>query len=182
MTEAQWAKHVTPMHIKQALARALPEMEQTITKSFQDLQKQEHVEASLMNSKFLADGTTFQYTYAGMDVYHGGLEKLIGQPQLNLQKTMEWEHKESPYALTAFDAPICTSTLGHGKTFAKHEYDYVVSYFGVVENAEQGRNGCPLSELLEKYAGLIKKASLQPAEVIALRLYTGGRKCLVLVA
>ena len=115
MTEAQWAKELTPTKIKQALENALPEMVQKTTQSFQDLQAQEHIDASVMNveySKFLADGRAFEYKFVGMDVYHGGLEKLIGQPHLDIEKRMEWEHTESDYALTAFDAPICASPLG----------------------------------------------------------------------
>ena len=105
-----------------------------------------------------------------MDVYHGGLEALIGQPHLNVQERMEWEHTKSPYAQVLFENGT------NGESTAKKEWDYTVNFSGVIENEDKGRNGFTIDWLMGHSADLIKLAGLIKVEVIALRLYTG--KCL----
>jgi hypothetical protein len=102
-----------------------------------------------------------------MEAYHGGLEKLIGQPHVDVVNQMEWEHKKSPYAQTLFENGT------NGNSTASQEYDYTAHFSGAVENEEKGRNGYTIEELMLRSAGLIKRSGLQVAEVIALRLYTG---------
>ena len=95
--------------------------------------------------------------------YHGGLEELVGQPNPNLMEQMAWEHIHSQYAKFPFEVDACASALGPGKTFAAHEYEYVVDFPGakpisIIWVVRKVRFGYPKNQL---------------AEVIALRLYAG---------
>jgi hypothetical protein len=164
--EAQWIKGMCERDIASALNVALPAVKEHVLTEFRKLGQQEHLDAQKLNEKFLADSSCFEFKYGGMDDYHGGLERLIGQPYLNLRERMEWEHTLSPYANAHF-------WWSFGETTAAHEWEYVVDYQGTVETADKGRNGALLADLFAVNATQIEEAGLQDVEVIALRLYTG---------
>ena len=60
------------------------------------------VDARKMNNKFATDGNSFTYEYGDMEVYHGGLEGLIGNPDPRVADQLCWEHTESPYSNKEF--------------------------------------------------------------------------------
>ena len=108
----------------------------------------------------------------GMDLYHAGLEGLIGLPASDVQRKMEWEHTESWYATTNFNCWYVD-----GGTTAKKEFEYVQGTAKELDckngRRDSGRGGWSLEEIMEFNSGLINKAGLQLVEVMALRLYTG---------
>jgi hypothetical protein len=110
--------------------------------------------------------------FPGMDLYHGGLEGLIGLPAPDIERKMEWEHTESWYATTNFPCWYIP-----GGTTARQEFEYVKGAAAEVQCLnglrDAGRGGWSLSQIMDKHTQLIKKAGLGVAEVMALRLYTG---------
>jgi hypothetical protein len=80
-------------------------MKEHILTEFRKLGQQEHFDAQALNDKFLADSSCFEFKYGGMGGYHGGLERLIGQPYaLSGPPRADgmWEHTLSPYANAKF--------------------------------------------------------------------------------
>jgi hypothetical protein len=170
--EADYIKSLSQEKVKEAVANALPALQAGLMRGHGELKKQEHVDATALNGKFSAAEGSFTFTYGGMDMYHAGLEGLIGLPAPDIERKMEWEHTESWYAQEAFDCWYID-----GGTTAKTEYDYVnspaieASCMNGLRDAKH--DGWTLQHFMDDKADLIKKAGLQLAEVMALRLYTG---------
>ena len=72
------------LKLKTELKQAVAQLRQTA-----------EVDASKLNEKFATDGNSFTFTYGGMELYHGGLEGMIGNPDPRVAEQMEWEHRRS---------------------------------------------------------------------------------------
>ena len=170
--EADYIKSLSQEKVKAAVANALPALQDGLMRGHGELKKQEHVDATALNNKFSAAEGSFTFKYGGMDMYHAGLEGLIGLPAPDIERKMEWEHTESWYAQETFDCSYID-----GGTTANTEYDYVNSP-AIEASCRNGlrdaNHSCwTLQHFMDDNADLIKKAGLQLAEVMALRLYTG---------
>ena len=106
-----------------------------------------------------------------MDVYHAGLEGLIGLPSPDIETAIEWEHTKSWYATEVFQCWYIP-----GGTTAMSEYTYVHST-AIEANCrnglrDRGHGGWILDDYMRNNS-IVEMAGLQRAEVAVLRLYTG---------
>jgi hypothetical protein len=63
--EADYVKSMTPAQIKEAVAKALPELQTQLAKGHQKLKEQEHVDATALNDNFSATKGSFTFEYGG---------------------------------------------------------------------------------------------------------------------
>ena len=117
-TEAEYAKQLNSQHVQAAFDRAAPAMRSGLCESHHKLRSQVDLDAVALNDKFSAAKDSFTFTYGGMDLYHGGLEALVGLPNPDIETAMLWEHTESWYAKEKFDCWYVS-----GGTSAKAEYE-----------------------------------------------------------
>merc|ERR1719158_424777 len=128
-----YTKQLTIDQLVEAFTNAIPVIQRQLCEDHAKLQVQVDVDAAALNDKFSAAKDSFTYTYGGMDLYHGGLESLVGLPNPDIETAMVWEHTESWYATADFQCWY----IPDGTT-AKTEYECVAA--GRV-TAEQCKNG-----------------------------------------
>jgi hypothetical protein len=166
--EDEYTKSLAHTDIDRAVDEAAAKLKQKMKDGLDQLKHQMQdgeVDAKKMNVKFAADSGSFEYEYGGMDVYHGGLEALIGNPNVNVEETVEWEHMRSGYA------GLSATSDGQEYTPAG-EWDYVCNKPHRSDNSGLYA-GWTLGNFLSNNSALIAEAALRRIEVIVLRLYTG---------
>jgi hypothetical protein len=75
-----------------AVDRAVPLIKTRLKKAHRKLFKLKEVDAAKLNERFLADGKLQPFKYGTLETYHGGLEGLLGNPDPDIGKAMEYEH------------------------------------------------------------------------------------------
>jgi hypothetical protein len=170
--ESDYVKALDQRSLRRAIRTAMPALEDCLVNGCDALQQQEHVDAASLNDKFSAAEGSFTFTYGHMDTYHAGLEGLIGLPNPDIDKMMEFEHRQTWYSTATFNCWYIP-----GGTSAKAEYDYVNGKVFECDCAngrrDAGHDGWDLNFFLDRNKDLIERSGLQKAEVRALRLYTG---------
>jgi Leucine-rich repeat (LRR) protein len=172
-SQAQFVRQMSADYLKSSLDNANVALKRCLLRGQRKLHEQEYMDAKELHGKFSAAPDSFTFTYGGMDVYHAGLEGLIGPPTPDIEKKMKWEHTESWYASTPF---ACWYLLE--ATTAREEYAYVnrpALETMTVGNGlrDEGHPSWTLQHFMEANSTLITRAGLVVAEVMALRLYTG---------
>jgi len=141
------------------------------------------------NEKFALEGASVG-SFAELDDFYEGTEKLIGAPNQNIDEGVKREHCERSNCSTIFVAPNYNFT-----TCSKDEYYFVVSPSASVKyphtpadklkwnpvcsshwKGDHGRDVKSLEHFMESKitkTGIKAKAILRTEELICLRLYTG---------
>jgi hypothetical protein len=148
-SEADKIRQLTEDQIRAVLEdpETVQELSREIIVGIEELKQQDEVDANKMNAKFVAEGNGFTYVYGGMDVYHGGLEGYIGNPDPDIMRAMEYEHTNSPYADHRFK---CWGVFGSDhKTTANTEWAYIRHQNAKQEGSrEKGRDGWSLNDFM----------------------------------
>jgi hypothetical protein len=102
--ESAKIKGLTRSQIRQAVDMASLQIKELLYSEVEKLQRTDGqvLDASALSDKFAASGDSFTFTYGSMDIYHGGLEALIGAPNPNIMQQLAYEHTQSWYAKIQF--------------------------------------------------------------------------------
>ena len=147
--------------------------------------KQSTPSALETNSKFSMDTDSFEGSFAEIDDFYQGPEKLVGAPNPRVEEGIRREHCERSNATTPFTTPNYNVT-----TCARTEYEFVIDprdgyayahtpidkalWSDVGRKVWKGERGREPLRLCEFESHLIaQRSALRKGEVIALRLYTG---------
>ena len=184
------AELVAWVHTKVALITA--ELEALLLRDIRKLRVESAADASALeqNSKFSTDTDAIKASFAALEQFYDGPEKLIGSPNPKAKEGMRREHCERRNADMRHTTPNYKIT-----TSPRIEYYFVVDPHGYlvdgfpgyahtprdrsewsaanksVWRGGHGRDVVALGVFTQHPTAL--KAGLQEAEVIALRLYTG---------
>ena len=126
--------------------------------------------AQELHTKFAASSESFTYTYEGVDMFYGGLARLIGAPSSEVTPAMAREHASTdPFEAWNAEAKRTTTP------WPWDEWLFVIK--GVAVKPEAGdmdRSDERVGGQLEDFANKpeVKKAGLLLAEVAGVRLYT----------
>jgi hypothetical protein len=84
--ESTKIKRLSRSQISRAVDIASIQIKELLYSEVEKLQRADGqvLDASALSDKFAASGDSFTFTYGSMDVYHGGLETLIGAPNPNI--------------------------------------------------------------------------------------------------
>ena len=173
-------------HITLVCAKFSSELPNILHKSLQELRRGGELSAKdFQNSKFCMDATAFTGSFAELDDFYAGPEKLIGTPNPKIWEGIKREHCERKNCSRTYRSPNYNFDF-----IPRQEYDFVISpnsnevYPHTPKHkdgwtpegkaqwkGEEGRESVELQIVMKRPE--VSLVGLKQGEVASLRLYTG---------